>query len=158
VNSFAYIVELYRFNTVTFYTVKRPDGKTEADIFVQKISALPLFKQQFDELLAWMEYIGNSQEGAEQELLRPEGLCVALPPPATQLQSPIEIRWYCYWINEQNVIMFNGGIKTARTAQQCPNVKQHFFDGQNWANQLNEIEIFTNGQNISNLDELYFEY
>lgn len=42
------------------------------------------------------------------------------------LVKPNNLRLYCHRLNEYVVILFSGAIKTAHTAQECPNVKPHF--------------------------------
>ena len=74
------------------------------------------------------------------------------------LESAIDLRLYCHWVNERIVILFNGGIKTTKLAQDCSNVSRHFYNAQTWVKRLNEIGIETNGRKITNLNDLYFNY
>lgn len=102
--------------------------------------------------------IGNHEEGAVFDLFRQERLCVALPPKGKYLDKAIDLRLYCHWVSRNVVILFNGGVKTANKAQDCPNVSIHFYNAQSWTKQLMEIGIETNGQRIVNIDELYIKY
>lgn len=92
------------------------------------------------------------------DLFRPERICIALPPKRKYLDETIDLRLYCHWVSKNVVILFNGGIKTANFAQDCPNVSRHFYNAQSWAKQLIEIGIETDGPAITNIEELYVKY
>ena len=74
------------------------------------------------------------------------------------LEAAIDLRLYCHWVSENIIILYNGGIKTVRAAQDCPNVSKHFYNAQSWTKQLLEIGIERNGRMITNLEELYIKY
>lgn len=77
-------------------------------------------------ILYWLKEIGNNR-GAKSRYFRHEGSAVALPPSAKIIGSEgSALRLYCTVINENHVVLFSGGIKTHRYAQNCPNVKFHF--------------------------------
>lgn len=68
--------------------------------------------------------------GAKRYFFKPEGAASALPR-ITALQADknlhdFGLRLYCVWINENAVVLLNGGIKTTHNPLQCPNVKDHF--------------------------------
>jgi hypothetical protein len=159
VNSFGIIEIFARMDTVSFYTLKGENATlSETDDFLQRMEKESNFADQLEQLLSWIEIIGNDQEGAIFDLFRPERNCVALPPNRKYLNSAIDLRLYCHWVSENVVILYNGGIKTARNAQDCPNVSRHFYNAQSWTKQLNAIGIETDGRDILNIDELYINY
>ena len=84
--------------------------------------------------------------------------CLALPPKRQHLDTPIDLRLYCHWISHRIVLLYNGGIKTAANAQDCPNVSRHFYNAQSWTRQLNDIGVEIVGQDIANIEELYIKY
>jgi hypothetical protein len=116
------------------------------------------FSDQMQQLAAWLKNIGDDKEGAHFDLFRHERNCLALPPKRHNLENTIDLRLYCHWVSHQIVILYNGGIKTAATAQNCPNVSRHFYNAQSWTKQLNDIGIKISSQNITNLEELYIKY
>ena len=159
VHTFGIIEEFARFRTVTFYTLRSEEGDlSETDDFLERMKKEPGYALQRNTLLQWIADIGNDEEGANFDLFRQERLCVALPPKRKYLDNKIDLRLYCHWVSENVVILFNGGIKTANTAQDCPNVARHFYNAQSWTKQLIEIGIETDGQRIVNIDELYIKY
>jgi hypothetical protein len=159
VHTFATVQEFVRFRTVTYYTLKREgSASTETDDFLHRMEQEAAFKDQFEQLVKWIKVIGDDNEGANFGLFRQEGLCVALPPQGRYLGATIDLRLYCYWVSENIIILYNGGIKTARAAQDCPNVSRHFYNAQSWTKQLLGIGIERNGRTITNLEELYIKY
>ena len=157
-HSFATIEEFARFKTATFYTLKEENAAlSETDDFLKRMREESDFRSQVNRLLRLIENIGNHKEGAVYDLFRQERLCIALPPKG-RYQGEIDLRLYCFWVSERIVILFNGGLKTANKAQDCPNVSHHFYNAQGWARQLIEIGIESEGQTITNIEELYIKY
>jgi len=158
VYTFATIQEFARFRTVTYYTLKGDDAAlSETDEFLARIKQVPKYDNQRNQLVKSIEYLGNHKEGAVFELFRHERICVALPPKAKYLDTDIDLRLYCHWVSNRNIILYNGGIKTTHRAQDCPNVSHHFYNAQSRTKQLIEIGIETRGQDITNLEELYIK-
>jgi hypothetical protein len=158
VHSFATIEEFARFDMVTYYTVRGEDAVlSETENFLERMKKELAYTYQLNQLMTWLKIIGNKR-GAVLELFRPERLCVALPPNRRYLEATIDLRLYCHWVSKNVVILFNGGVKTARNAQDCPNVSHHFYNAQNWTKQLMEIGIEAEGQKIVNIEELYIKY
>ncbi|WP_108805513.1 hypothetical protein [Aquimarina sp. Aq107] len=94
-------------------------------------------KEKLNHILSWLAEIGNKY-GATTRYFRPEqlqGEALGLPPRQftkepvyTEDGAPLpnNLRLYCHMLNENVVILFSGGIKTAKTPQECNNVKHHF--------------------------------
>jgi len=116
------------------------------------------YTSQLRKLVKWFKITGDNIEGASFGLFRQEGLCVALPPQGKYLEETIDLRLYCHWVSENIIILYNGGIKTTRTAQDCPNVSRHFYNAQSWTKQLLGVGIERKGRTITNLEELYIKY
>lgn len=158
-HNFATIQEFARFRTVIYYTVKGEDATlSEMDDFLRRMEQEPAYIDQLEQLVTWLKTIGDDENGADFDLFRQERLCVALPPKIQHLKAAIDLRLYCHLVSEKIVILYNGGIKTTRIAQECPNVSRHFYNAQSWTKQLSAIGIEENGPLISNLDELYIKY
>ncbi len=158
-HSFATIEEFARFDTVTYYTVRGEDAiLSETDDFFRRIEKEAAYGNQLEHLLFWLENIGNDKKGAAFDLFRQERNCIALPPKRRFLDAAIDLRLYCHWVSKNVVILFNGGIKTAKIAQDCPNVSRHFYNAQSWTKQLMEIGIEADGSEITNKEDLYIKY
>lgn len=94
-------------------------------------------KEKLNHILAWLLEIGE-QYGALKCHFRHEqsnGEAMGLPPNQIS-KEPVytengettsnNLRLYCHRLNNHVVFLFSGGIKTARTPQECRNVKSHF--------------------------------
>lgn len=151
-------LELFKqYPYVTYYTVRCTEGKqSEAENFLTRMRIEFQYKSHFNRLVTWVEEIGKDKNGAEEDLFREEGLCVALPPPRNRLDGALDMRWYCHRLSARIVILYNGDIKTRARAQDCPNVRPHFLNSQKWTKSLNELDIKTDDNKITNLDTIKF--
>lgn len=94
-------------------------------------------KEKLNHILSWLQEIGDKY-GALDFYFRNEqnqGEAMGLPPRKASVEpvytedgeiTPNNLRLYCHKLNESVVILFNGNIKTAETAQTCPQVRPHF--------------------------------
>jgi hypothetical protein len=159
VYNFTSIEEFDRFRTVAYYTLRREGAAlTETDDFFNRMETELSFSDQLQRLIKWIELIGGMKDGAERRYFRSEGLCLALPPNRKYLTEPIDLRLYCFMVSHSIVILYNGGIKTARTAQDCPNVSRHFHNAQRWTKQLLTIGIQHSARTIINIEELNLKF
>lgn len=141
-NTFVRIELVERYDFVNYYSVALEDADENLfQKFVAKHAAENTTK--LNHIMAWLDKIGN-EAGAERSLFRPESSTAetyALPPhgkglepvyieyddeTGEELTSPNPLRLYCFRANEHVVILFSGDVKTANTAQDCPNVRNHF--------------------------------
>jgi hypothetical protein len=102
--------------------------------------------EKLNHILSWLAAIGD-KHGALEHLFRNErqqGEAVGLPPKGQHREPvyiendetiPNNLRLYGHRLNENVVFLFDGGLKTKATPQECPNVKTHFI----LANQLTTI-------------------
>jgi hypothetical protein len=98
--------------------VKREDAiLSETDDFMHRMEQEPAYIDQLEQLVKWLKIMGDDEKGADFYLFRQERLCVALPPKIKHLKAAIDLRLYCHWVSENIVILYNGGIKTTRIAQ-----------------------------------------
>jgi len=135
VNTFAHIKPIGRYDKVSYYSVV-VDNDT-VSLFEKFIAAHETTnKEKLYHIVKWIAVIGNKY-GAQPHLFRPEGETAdtsALPPAENRNPSYIEngkkkpnsLRLYCLRANEHVVFLFNGNLKTAQKAQDCPNVQKHF--------------------------------
>ncbi len=158
VNIFATLVEVKRYVLVGYYSVKAEcNSRSEVDVFFKRMYEDPELKDEAIRLRYWITKIGN-EIGGDPDYFRDERLCNAFPPPIEISHEYIGLRLYCYIINENLVVLYNGGKKIGNPAEKCPNVKHHFYNAQSWTKQIRELEIESNGTIITNLKELEFRY
>ncbi len=98
-------------------------------------------------LLVWIEIIGENYGAIRDRFFRHEsknGEASALAPPARQMETiaiVIEknLRLYCMVVNEHVEFLFNGGIKTVKYADDCPNIKQYFNQANTLENRIDRL-------------------
>ncbi len=169
-NTFAKILLVQRFRKVNYYTVKLEEND---------MSLLGQFKtkhsreniEKLNHIMAWIKVIGN-KSSAKAEYFRNEAETAdasALPPenpnwkPAfiqwnseTQTGQINNLRLYTFRANEHVVFLFNGDLKTADKAQDCPNVKPHFKLANTITNALEEC--FRHGEITWNKNQTDIEF
>jgi hypothetical protein len=136
VNTFARIKPIVKYDKVSYYSVCMENNELSIfEEFIERHSTTN--KDKLNHVLAWLKEIGNKY-GAQPHLFRPEGETAdasALPPMGKDRKPCFteygktkanNLRLYCLRANENLVFLFNGDIKTAQYAQDCPNVKTHF--------------------------------
>ncbi len=112
-------------------------------------------REELEELVAWLDEIAKNR-GALSWLFRHEDKAHALPPKQRLGHLAINnLRLYCLRLNDHIVVLFNGGVKTAATAQNCPNVKPYFVQANRLAGgidenlQSGELRITDNGTRLT---------
>lgn len=152
-NTFAHIKNIGKYDKVSYYSVVLENENNS--IFENFIAVHEKTNiEKLYHIVKWIEVIGKKY-GAQPYLFRPEGEIAdtsALPPATNKNPSYIEngkkksnsLRLYCLRANEHVVFLFNGDLKTAQKAQDCPNVNKHF----KLANQITKAldEAFKQGE------------
>lgn len=127
---------------VTWYTVRWGGADvSETDKFFTKIYADEDYREAAQELATLLtEVIGNTYGATDAFFNRFENNFNALPPQGKLKIEEITIsypefplRLYCLKLNEQLVILFNGGVKTADSAQDSPDLSMKFKETQLFA-------------------------
>jgi hypothetical protein len=144
VNIFA--LEIFEsYPIVTYYTVRWEDDEfSETDKFIEKILHRQTdYKTELQEILTLIEVIGEERGAKDIYFTRHEDLATALPPSSSLFVRGIEIpfyenrlRLYCIKINDNIVILFNGGIKTSQKVQNSPDLMMKFRDAQIFAKRI----------------------
>lgn len=109
----------------TFYTVRWEDAKlSETDKFFVKYEKNSTFQRPVQELAKFISKTIGDEMGALDDFFRFENTAQALPPSGSHKVEDVYInfgnfplRLYCLRISETLVVLFNGGEKTADTAQ-----------------------------------------
>lgn len=141
VNRFGNIVTAFRFNKITYYSIEFEDEDDPLFLQFLKNHKGGKYAEPLAIIRKWLTKLGN-EIGADERYFRPEafrgGDARALPPPARFFEVEDEncpLRLYCMRVTRRAVILFNGGEKTAQTAQACDNVWPHFL----LANKLTQV-------------------
>lgn len=101
------------------YTVhEKGESMSETDKFLYRFKDNPKFKKDIEIIVKWVRKIGS--EGALERFFRPESNGEAIPVVASDL------RLYCYRINNNILVLGNGGIKTSQKVQDSPDAYPHF--------------------------------
>jgi hypothetical protein len=132
---------------------------SETDKFFHRMSGIPDMKLHLQEVSKLIiEVIGNTYGAQEGFFNRFENRATALPPKGKIKISELELdydrfplRLYCLALSEELVILFNGGIKSARTTQESTDViTVKFYEANEFAKRIFEVlntnEIFIDGR------------
>lgn len=131
-------VELFKAtNEVNFYSVKIGTAETdfdevdyETDKFLDKFSNQQSeYYDEFTVIIALIEEMGK--RGAKHYYFRHERRADALPSKPNAIRSIVvvehsKLRLYCIRLNDECVVLCNGGVKTKNNPEDCANVKVHF--------------------------------
>jgi hypothetical protein len=153
------------FPKVHFYTFQfEDDAESETEKFFSKLENRVEIETDLNHLVVWLSLLGKKY-GAKMEFFRHEAAAHALPPPLSKIVKEVivnDLRLYCVPINEQIVILANGGIKTAQQVQNSPNVLAHFRFANAMAKQIDQLiregDFKFTGKNILNLNEIELFY
>ena len=159
------IHRIIEFEKVQYYTIKYCDNEVSEYVeFRNKVAKLiPVDSRCEDdlaEILAQMELIGK-KFGATPKRFKPEGAAYALAthyPKHKNNDGIYGLRLYCLILNENCVILLNGGDKKEKKAMDCGNVSMHFSNANILAKVFKEyissMTLVLNGKNMVNvLDE-----
>lgn len=127
---------LFNFEHVTYYSVVLGEDFNGISIYEDFVNRFTIEeKEKLQHIIVWLTRIGQIH-GARPNLFRSETLASALPPVGIDFEPTYQegdenvanpLRLYCHVLNRHVVILFSGDIKTAKVAQDCPNVKKHFI-------------------------------
>ena len=145
-NRLGHIKLFKEFENINFYALHfNNEEHDEFTRFLLKFENDAENKKDFDILISWLMSIGKSY--AYERKFRPEKNASAVPIPSCKL------RLYCFRISDQVLILCNGGIKTNKKAQLCPNVGPLFEDANLLAKhikpKITKKEIQVNGKILS---------
>lgn len=136
------------YEEVGFYTIfKDENEESETDRFIIRFSAkshpsyVSGYKDSLDNIVTWIDEIG--MRGTHVASLRFENDALALPPKLIRDQSLVTLethqpplRLYCIKLSPQIIVLCGGGIKTAQSAQESPDLSASFRLANKVANEL----------------------
>lgn len=129
-------------NGVDLFSIRYEDedeAETLFERFVLKHQQDASIEEEFAELMTWLERM--KRNGAKAHLFRPERKAEALPPKPHFRDTSFnkELRLYCMRISDRAVVLFDGDVKTAQRAKDCPNVRPHFQEANRLSEKLEEM-------------------
>ena len=148
---------------VTFYTVRNHNAKeNETDKFIDKFINDDKNKEYLQEIITLLlEEIGDKYGAKHYFFKRHEKNVTALPPSNVRLEEITiyfydnPLRLYCLRLNDELVILFNGDLKTAQTAQDGK-TSMTFYEANSYAHIIDEARndktIKIKGRNIVSFD------
>lgn len=163
---FVTIEEFYTYEKVGFYSIRIEDNELmETEKFYQRFMNDEKYKEEFSDLIAWIEHIGEI-EGAAPELFRDEEDAQALPPEFRQIerramlkQIGYSLRLYCLRLSDRVVILLNGGIKESQKVQDSPDLIGKFRMANKISRKITEQlirrELIVEGKQLAGDLELY---
>ena len=143
-NIFASLIDLsdeLPTSKVRYYTIQIVGEEHNVfEQFILRHQQEPSLTEEFNDLLAWITIRMGEQRGALERFFRHERMAKALPPPPRYLEINYEhqLRLYCMRIIDRIVILFDGAVKTAATAQECPIVGPHFRMANQYADAIDQ--------------------
>ena len=169
-NTFALEIWYDEGSICTFYTVRWADvdnvpSETDKFFDTYAVPEHPLEDKGLQLFRLISESIGNRYGATNDFFDRVENKAQALPPKPKQWLEEIKdlginfpLRLFCYRITENIVILFNGGIKDAATAQESKNLSMKFYEAQAFVQKIKEalqsgmIEISDNNRYLTSFD------
>lgn len=128
-SSLVVIEEFKEFDKVKFYTFRYIDpddeeaGDSETDKFLKRFTEdIQDYEEELNDIISWIVEVGTRGLGSIR--LRLENNARALPP----MRESSNLRLYCIELSDTIVILGNGGIKTARTAQDSKDLSMKLHD------------------------------
>ncbi len=137
-----------RYYTLDFQDVEGNRSVPESESFFLRHESIGRLADMLDEIFVWLEEMAY-ESGARPEFFRHERNADALPPDQRQRErlgkhlkvaykDQNNLRLYVIRLNTHVVILLNGGEKTARNPEECPNVRAHFLKAQRIAKAIDE--------------------
>jgi hypothetical protein len=171
VNTFTLEVWYDEGSICTFYTVRwvtdNDDAISETDKFFDEyaVPSHPLEDEAVQLFRLITQSIGNKYGATNDFFDRSENKAQALPPKPKQWVGEIEelgmnfpLRLFCYRTTEQIVVLFNGGIKNASSAQESDNLSMKFYEAQTFVKRIEKalqsemVEISGDGRYLKYFD------
>ena len=138
-----FVLEIFddEFALVTYYTVRWDEAKeNETNKFILRFSNSKSYRPFYQQIAALLADMGTRKGARKYYFSRHEDAASALPPRGSFDVNGIEIdfyenplRLYCTRLNDKIVVLFNGGLKTAQTAQASEDLARKFREAQHFA-------------------------
>ncbi|TVZ23446.1 hypothetical protein JM84_2371 [Dokdonia sp. Hel_I_63] len=135
---------------VTYYSVvlneiTHDETRSEFYNFLNRMEQYKDHLEDLNKIIIFLEQEIGDKYGAREDFFRPEQFhsdLTALPPNKGKFKTLFigtQLRLYTLRLNESVVILFNGGVKTAQTAQECTNVREYFLQANKIAGIIDDL-------------------
>lgn len=141
-----FVLEVFdnAFEFVSYYTVRwDAASENETNKFLLRFAYSEDFQPFYQQIAALLADMGERKGAKAYYFSRHEDAASALPPKGTFEVNGIEIdfyenplRLYCTRLNDHMVILYNGGVKSARTAQNSKDLARKFREAQHFARRI----------------------
>ncbi len=141
-----FVLEIWEdtFRLVTYYTVRWDEAEvSETDKFFRRFMADTTHREHFNEIVALLKDFGERKGARQRYFSRYADEASELPPKLKMEVNGIEIRYqdnqirlFCTRINDNIVILFNGGIKSSQATQDSPDLVSNFRDAKFFAKKI----------------------
>ena len=118
--------------------------RDEFSDFQFRMKQIERYKGELQKLIYRIVSLGE-KFGAKQQFFRHERAAEALPSPDYHYlevndvgEEEYGLRLYCLRLSDEVVLLLNGGIKTTKKADDCPNSRKHFKFANRVAKAMNE--------------------
>ena len=138
-----FVLEIFddEFKLVTYYTVRWDESmENETNKFVLRFAKSEEYRPFYQQIAALLVDMGERKSARKHYFSRHEDVASALLPKGTFEINGLEInfygnplRLYCTRLNDNMVVLFNGGLKTAQTAQASEDLAQKYREAQHFA-------------------------
>lgn len=141
-----FVLEIFddAFALITYYTVRWDESvENETNKFILRFSNSAEHRSYYQQIAALLVDMGERKSARKYYFSRHEDEASALPPKSRLEVNGVEInyfenplRLYCIRLNDWLVILFNGGLKTTRTAQESDDMARKFREAKQFAQRI----------------------
>jgi hypothetical protein len=141
-----FVLEIWddEFRLVTYYTVRWDEAEeSETEKFFRRFLTDTTHREHFGEIVALLEELGEVKGARQRFFERYADEASELPPKQRIEVDGIEInyrdnmlRLFCTRINDNIVVLFNGGVKSSQATQDSPDLEPKFRDAKEFAKRI----------------------
>lgn len=141
-----FVLEIWEdsFTLVTYYTVRWDEAaESETEKFFRRFMADSVHREHFNEIVELLKDLGERKGAKTKYFSRHADEASELPPKLTTEVNGIEInyfdnllRLFCTRINDNIVVLFNGGVKSSQATQDSPDLVAKFRDAKFFAKKI----------------------
>lgn len=140
-----FVLEIWEdsFALVTYYTVRWDEAEeSETDKFIRRYKNDVINREHFTEIFLLLEELGKRKGAKKEYFQRYVNEATELPPKMKIQIEGIEVRFFenvfrlfCTRINDNIVVLFNGGVKSSQATQDSPELSS-FRDANYFAKRI----------------------
>lgn len=141
-----FVLEIWEdtFSLVTYYTVRWDEAKeSETEKFFRRFMSDMTHREHFNEIVALLKDLGTRKGAKKRYFERYADEASELPPKQKIEVDGIEInyfenvlRLFCTRINDNVVVLFNGGVKSSQATQDSPDLASKLREAKYFAKKI----------------------